>query len=145
ETAMPLCTHVGSSSSMPKTSPDCPFMVSMCLFGFLGQHTFADWIFSGNFRRFPSLKLVLSEGGVAWIPATIARMDRDIDRKDLVAASFDGGDIDDLLTGDPSAIDAVVDNRHALDFSVLEMFRDHVFACMLADDYGWQAIEELGS
>jgi predicted TIM-barrel fold metal-dependent hydrolase len=142
---LPICTHIGSSSSMPMTSPDCPTMVTMCLFGFIGQSTFTDWMYSGKFQQYPDLKLVLSEGGVAWIPATLARMQRDIDRKDLIASDASSFDANDLITGDITPDDLTPAVAHRLDFSPYEVFRRNIFGCMIADDYGWGAVDELGS
>jgi len=51
---MPLCMHIGSSSwKMPKTSEDCPLILSVALAPIDCQYTLADWLFSGNLERFP--------------------------------------------------------------------------------------------
>jgi predicted TIM-barrel fold metal-dependent hydrolase len=41
-----------------------------------GQAILASMVFGGVFQRFPALRLVLSEYGVTWVPATAWRMDR---------------------------------------------------------------------
>src|SRR5690606_3419724 len=75
EAGLPLCTHVGSSSRVPRTSPDSPVLVTAATAGVNAQLTLADWLFSGVFLRFPRLKLCLSEGGIGWMPYILERVD----------------------------------------------------------------------
>ena len=65
---MPLCTHIGSSSVSPNTSPDAPFGVQSVNIGLNLAHSTTDWLFSGKLQMFPDLKIVLAEGGIGWIP-----------------------------------------------------------------------------
>ena len=59
ETKMPLCTHIGSSSVSPNTSPDAPFGVQSVNIGLNLAHSTTDWLFSGKLQKFPDLKIVL--------------------------------------------------------------------------------------
>ena len=81
DTGMPICTHVGSSSKLPTTSPDAPFIVTMILAPFNAGITCADWLFSGLFVRFPTLKLCLSEGGIGWMPYVLERCEYSLERQ----------------------------------------------------------------
>ncbi|MCW1932883.1 amidohydrolase family protein [Pararhodobacter zhoushanensis] len=49
-------------------------------FSHAAQHTLVSLIFSGVFDAFPKLKVVLVEGGFAWLPPTVWRMEREFDR-----------------------------------------------------------------
>ena len=64
ETDSTLCLHIGSSSRMPGTSPDAPFIVSSTLTFQNAMGSLLDYIFSGTLDRFPNLKLAYSEGQV---------------------------------------------------------------------------------
>ena len=48
-----LCMHIGSSSQMPPTSPDAPFIVSSTLTFQNAMGSMLDFIFSGTLARFP--------------------------------------------------------------------------------------------
>ena len=69
--------HVGSSSNLIKTSDDMPTLAFMAYSAPVNQAgTLLDWLFSGNFERFPKLKIALSEGSIGWIPTSSSRPSR---------------------------------------------------------------------
>ena len=68
--------HIGSSSKMPATSPDAPFIVSSTLTFPNAMGSMVDYIFSGTLERFPKLKLAYSEGQVGWMPYVMERADK---------------------------------------------------------------------
>ena len=71
-----VCMHIGSSSRMPATSPDAPFIVSSTLTFSNAMGSMLDYIFSGTLQRFPTLKIAYSEGQVGWMPYVIERADK---------------------------------------------------------------------
>jgi predicted TIM-barrel fold metal-dependent hydrolase len=75
ETDTTVSMHIGSSSSMPTTSPDAPLATSMSLYAQNAQGSLADWVFSGTLSRFGRLKIVFAESQVGWIPFQLERMD----------------------------------------------------------------------
>jgi predicted TIM-barrel fold metal-dependent hydrolase len=145
ETGMPLSIHLGSSSQIRTASPDAP-LIEGASFMAMGAHdTVIDWIWSGNLIRYPELKVVLSESGVAWVPALIERMRRDQHRwrwARSATTEFQG----DILTGDPrdrgerSPFGDIPDG-----FDPLDAYRQSIFPCVVADDYGWDALDYLGA
>jgi predicted TIM-barrel fold metal-dependent hydrolase len=146
DAGMPLCIHIGSSSFSPTTSADCPTMVPAVLLGFVAQATFTDWLFSGKFNRFPQLKVVLSEGGISWIPGTLHFAQRKIARVGHMAVSAAGlattqAQIKRTLGGageyNPRLLETLEDP--------FEIFRNHMYGCMLADDFGWDAMDHIGT
>ena len=54
ETNTTVAMHIGSSSTMPTTSPDAPLATSMSLYAQNAQGSLCDWVFSGSLSRFPS-------------------------------------------------------------------------------------------
>jgi predicted TIM-barrel fold metal-dependent hydrolase len=87
---IPLSLHFGSSGFVPSfgtlAAPDieevikgnlkeAPFVVPITLFATNLMWTTADLLFSPVFYRHPNLKILLSEGGIGWIPYIIERAD----------------------------------------------------------------------
>jgi predicted TIM-barrel fold metal-dependent hydrolase len=75
DTDTTISMHIGSSSSMPTTSPDAPLATSMSLYAQNAQGSLCDWVFSGSLARFPSLKIAYAESQVGWMPFQLERMD----------------------------------------------------------------------
>ncbi|MEY2473821.1 MAG: hypothetical protein QOK28_3150 [Actinomycetota bacterium] len=75
ETESVLCLHIGSSSQMSITSMDAPMDTMITLQPMNIVQCAADLVWSPMFRKFPSLKVALSEGGIGWIPYFLERLD----------------------------------------------------------------------
>lgn len=119
ETHTVICTHIGSSSSMPITSVDAPPMVMATLSVSNSMGALLDFLFSGVFERYPRVKLSLAEGQIGWLPYVLERADKTWLKNRQWA--------DTQLTRRPS-----------------EYFRDHVFACFFDDTHGVEAIDRIG-
>jgi predicted TIM-barrel fold metal-dependent hydrolase len=76
ETQTAVCMHIGSSSRMPWTSPDAPFIISSTLTFQNAMGSLCDYLFSGTLDRFPTLTLAYSEGQVGWMPYILERADK---------------------------------------------------------------------
>lgn len=76
DTETVVCMHIGSSSRMPQTSPDAPFIVSSTLTFQNAMGSMIDFVFSGTLERFPKLTIAYSEGQVGWMPYVMERMDK---------------------------------------------------------------------
>jgi predicted TIM-barrel fold metal-dependent hydrolase len=76
ETDTVINMHIGSSSKMPSTSPDSPFIVSSILTFQNAMGSMIDWIISGTFARFPALRIAYSEGQAGWVPYVLERADK---------------------------------------------------------------------
>lgn len=76
ETETVVCMHIGSSSKMPQTTPDAPFIVSSTLTFQNAMGSMIDFVFSGTLERFPDLVIAYSEGQVGWMPYVMERMDK---------------------------------------------------------------------
>ena len=62
ETDTVVCMHIGSSSKMPQTTPDAPFIVSSTLTFQNAMGSLIDYVFSGTLARFPKLVIAYSRG-----------------------------------------------------------------------------------
>lgn len=114
---LPVCMHIGSSSKMTTGSDDSPIAVARTLSGVNSMVACADWLFSGTFDRFPTIKIALSEGGIGWVPYILERANKVwTERGARTGASMDP----------------------------VELFRRHVYVCMVADAFGLRVIEEIG-
>lgn len=76
ETHTTVCMHIGSSSRMPTTCADAPFIVSSTLTFQNAMGSLIDYVFSGTLERFPDLVIAYSEGQVGWMPYVFERMDK---------------------------------------------------------------------
>ncbi len=139
DAAMPVCTHIGSSSRLPHTSDDAPPLVVATLPSNLAAAALADWLYSGLFVRHPGLRLCLSEGGIGWIPAILERADYVFERYAPRLKTGTGFG----LTG-MGSVDAGEFNLGSVDVRPSELFRDHVFGCFIDDRHGAASIGELG-
>jgi predicted TIM-barrel fold metal-dependent hydrolase len=142
DTGMPICCHIGSSSKLPTTSPDAPFIVSVVLTPMNAAWTCVDWLFSGLFIRFPRLKLCLSEGGIGWIPYVLERCEYSLDRQGAWSAKKELS----LEFGDTGVKVIMKDSDRAANYSVppTQLFRDHIFGCFIDDEHGSRNIDLIG-
>ena len=114
-----VCMHIGSSSQLTITSPDAPMDVMITLQPMNIVQAAADLVWSSALRRFPDLKVALSEGGIGWIPYFLERIDYNYDRHH----AWTGQDFGDKL---PS-----------------EVFNDHVLTCFIDDKFGLLSKDSL--
>jgi predicted TIM-barrel fold metal-dependent hydrolase len=75
ETDTVVCLHIGSSSQMVMTAEDAPVDVMITLTPMNIVQAAADLIWSPVLRKFPNIKIALSEGGIGWIPYFLERID----------------------------------------------------------------------
>jgi predicted TIM-barrel fold metal-dependent hydrolase len=86
ETATVVSLHVGSAGETVTTADDAPPTIVGALFGASSFIYTFDWLYSGVPRRFPGIKIAMSEGGIGWVAAVIDRVDHLLDRHDDPAA-----------------------------------------------------------
>lgn len=72
---MIISAHIGSGNAAPIPSPDAPFDIWITTMPMSIATSAADWLFSPVFRKFPNLKIALSEGGIGWVPYFVERAD----------------------------------------------------------------------
>jgi predicted TIM-barrel fold metal-dependent hydrolase len=116
---MPLCTHIGSASWTPPGPPEQPFTVGLANTTTVSTLTCYEWLLSDVFVRFPRLRLVLSEGGIGWLPHALEHADYVWHRHGRWTGT--------KLPEPPSSY-----------------FPDHVYGCFIDDIFGAQHIREIG-
>jgi predicted TIM-barrel fold metal-dependent hydrolase len=107
-----VCLHIGSSSQLVITAPDAPIDCLITLTPINIVQAAADLIWSPVLRRFPTLKVALSEGGIGWVQYFLERIDYNYRRHH----AWTGQDFGDKL---PS-----------------EVFNEHVLTCFIDDKFG---------
>jgi predicted TIM-barrel fold metal-dependent hydrolase len=131
ELGLPACTHIGSSSALPQSSPDASIEAALTLLPVNLMTTMIDWIFSGVFMRAPELKLCLSEGGIGWIPYALERCDHSFHQRESAFIRARNNGLEDLV------------DYHDLDILPSEVFAEHVFACLLDEPFGSAVLDKM--
>lgn len=75
ETNTVICLHIGSSSETVITAMDAPIDTMITLQPMNIVKCAADLVWSPVLRKFPDLKIALSEGGIGWVPYFLERID----------------------------------------------------------------------
>jgi hypothetical protein len=70
-----ICVHIGSSSETVITAMDAPIDTMITLQPMNIVKCAADLVWSPVFKKFPNLKVALSEGGIGWVPYFLERID----------------------------------------------------------------------
>jgi predicted TIM-barrel fold metal-dependent hydrolase len=112
--------HLGSSGQITVTSPDAPVDVMITLQPMNICQAAADLLWSRVIKKFPDIKIALSEGGTGWIPYFLDRIDRTYDMHRLWTGQDFGGKL-------PS-----------------EVFREHFLTCFISDPVGVQLRNMIG-
>lgn len=75
ETKTVVCMHIGSSSQLVTTASDAPIDTLITLQPMNIVLCAADLLWSPTLRKFPDLRIALSEGGIGWVPYFLERVD----------------------------------------------------------------------
>ena len=140
EAGFVLSMHVGSSSNLIKTSDDMPTLAFMTYSAAANQAgTLLDWLFSGNFEKFPGLKIALSEGSIGWIPYFLERAEQVVDKQRFWASRFDIDMNPSHERGEEKGAASF-----SLDTDIRRLFRDHVFGTFIEDQAGIRLLDIIG-
>ena len=140
EAGLVLSMHVGSSSNLIRTSDDMPTLAFMAYSAAANQAgTLLDWLFSGNFERFPGLKIALSEGSIGWIPYFLERAEQVVDKQRFWASRFDINMNPNHERGETKAA-----SRFNPDTDIRRLFRDHVYGTFIEDQAGLRLLDIIG-
>jgi hypothetical protein len=115
-----LAIHIGSVWQPSPPSGDAAPETMMAGVPIAAFHTASDFVFSDVFRRFPDLRIALSEGGIGWIPYFLERIDYLNERHRSWTHWEFGGE-------HPS-----------------DVFRRHFLACFIDDTTGIRARDAIG-
>jgi len=92
ETGTVINLHVGSSGAIRQPSPETPIAAVTALFPLSGIEALYDWIFARIPVRFPGLRIVTSEAGVAWVPLVADRLASVYRRRESYAPTWQDSD-----------------------------------------------------
>jgi predicted TIM-barrel fold metal-dependent hydrolase len=76
ETGLAVNMHIGTSGRLQSPADDAPFHVMIMLAQASAAIAMVGILESPVLRKFPTLQMVFSEGGLGWIPAQLERCDR---------------------------------------------------------------------
>ena len=112
------------------------------------QICLVDWLDSGNFERYPKLRLALSENGIGWIPAVLQLVDWSMMmmRASLTRISDRENDpITDAAAQEEARQALAARAREAAALPMpSEVFREHVYGCFITDPLGLRLLDVLG-
>jgi predicted TIM-barrel fold metal-dependent hydrolase len=135
-----ISMHVGSSSNLIRTSDDMPTLAFMAYSAAANQAgTLLDWLFSGNFERFPGLRIALSEGSIGWIPYFLERAEQVIDKQRFWASRFDIN-----MNAAHDRGESFGEASFNLDTDIRKLFKDHVFGTFIEDAAGLRLLDIIG-
>jgi predicted TIM-barrel fold metal-dependent hydrolase len=115
-----VCLHIGSSSQLVITADDAPIDVLISLQPVNIVQAAADLLWSPVLRKFPELRVSLSEGGIGWIPYFHERVDWIYTRHHAWTGQDFGGKL-------PS-----------------EVFRERIVTCFIDDPAGVEQRHRVG-
>ena len=116
---MILSLHIGAGFDLIQKAPEAPIDHLIVLTAQISVLVAQDLVFGPTLRRFPDLKVALSEGGIGWIPFYLDRADRHFTNQVWLDNDF-GGKL-------PS-----------------DLFRDHILACYITDPSGLELRHRIG-
>jgi predicted TIM-barrel fold metal-dependent hydrolase len=91
DTGTVACLHIGSSSSLLLTATDAPADVMISITPMNSFLALNDLMWTPIFKKFPEMKVAMSEGGIGWIPYALERMDYVFEHHHAwTGAEFDG-------------------------------------------------------
>ena len=70
-----VCMHIGSGTGMSFDEPDSPAEILIASVPIALFHSAMNLVYSKTLRKFPALKIALSEGGIGWLPYFLERAD----------------------------------------------------------------------
>ena len=115
-----LAIHLGSSGQLVVSAPDAPMDVMIQMQPMNISVAAADLLWSTVPRRYPDLKIALSEGGTGWVPYFMDRADKTYDMHHL----WTGQSFGDLKPSD--------------------VFRRNFLTCFISDPVGVVLRHEIG-
>jgi predicted TIM-barrel fold metal-dependent hydrolase len=134
-----VCMHVGSSSQLPRISPDAPVLANMSWGSVRTAGAMLEWLFSGKFQQFPTLKIALSEGNIGWIPFFLNRASQVLNTQKYWAGRG--------VKFDPAGGTKGMGSNPAVDLDQIDIwqdYREHIYGCFIDDAPGIALLDMVG-
>jgi predicted TIM-barrel fold metal-dependent hydrolase len=120
EHAVVLCCHIGSAGNAPYPSDESPIDAWITSMPISIANAAADWLFARFWKRYPGLRMALSEGGIGWIPYFLERADFTYEQHGAWTRTTFGKE-------KPS-----------------DVFRRHFVTCFIDDEFGLRNRQDIG-
>jgi predicted TIM-barrel fold metal-dependent hydrolase len=117
---MVMCLHIGGGNPAPHASMESPIEAWITTMPMSISVGAADWLHLAALKRYPTMKIALSEGGIGWIPYFIERADFSHSRHKAWTHS------DYFGKAKPS-----------------DTFKKHFMCCFIDDQYGLKNLEHM--
>jgi predicted TIM-barrel fold metal-dependent hydrolase len=115
-----ICCHIGTGAHAHHASDLSPIDAWITSMPISIANSAADWIWAPMWKKFPDLRMALSEGGIGWIPYLLERADFTHRHHNAWTHSNFGKD-------KPS-----------------DVFKRHIITCYIEDDFGLQNLAYIG-
>ncbi len=115
-----ICCHIGSGNMAPHASDLSPIAAWITTMQLSVANSAADWTFAAFWKRYPKLRMALSEGSIGWIPYFLERADCVVRHH----GAWTNLDLGGML---PS-----------------EIFRKHIINCFIEDNFGLKNRHDIG-
>lgn len=120
QNAVVICCHIGSGGNAPYPSDESPIDAWITSMPISIANAAADWLFASFWRRYPGLRMALSEGGIGWIPYLLERADFTYQQHSAWTRANFGKE-------KPS-----------------DVFRRHIITCFIDDEFGLRNRQDIG-
>jgi predicted TIM-barrel fold metal-dependent hydrolase len=117
-----ICLHIGTGNIAPHCSPESPIEVNIATMPIAVAFGAADWLNLEALRRYPTMKICLSESGIGWIPYLMERADYSHEQHHVWTHS----------------------NQYFGNEKPSERFRRHFSSCFIDDAYGLKNLDAIG-
>ena len=112
--------HIGSGASAPHASMESPIECWIITMPISIVNSASDWLYLSALRRYPNLRVSLSEGGIGWIPYFI-------ERADFSHSHHNAWTHADFGKKKPS-----------------DVFKEHFLTCFIDDKFGLDNLDAIG-
>lgn len=119
---MTINIHIGSGASAPHASMESPIDCWIITMPMSISNSAADWMYLKALRKYPNLKICLSEGGIGWVPYLLERANFTHEHHSAWTHADFG------------------DKRKPSD-----IFREHFMTCFIDDKFGLENLEAIGA
>ncbi|MCX7863665.1 MAG: amidohydrolase [Novosphingobium sp.] len=117
---MTICLHIGGGNPAPHASMETPIEAWITTMPMSISTGAADWLQLRALRKYPDMRIALSEGGIGWVPYFLERADFVNSRHKYWT------------------------NSNYQDMKPSEMFKRHFMTCFIDDKFGLQNIDYIG-
>jgi predicted TIM-barrel fold metal-dependent hydrolase len=118
---MLLNCHIGTGASAAHASPESPIDAWITTMPMSISNSAADWLFGTFWKRYPDLRMALSEGGIGWVPYLL-------ERADFTYEHHHEWTFSDFANERPS-----------------DVFKRHIVTCFIDDQFGLKNLDYMNT